>query len=136
MKNSEPDDAEWAKTRSLLRAHLTPPPPLRNPDFINARVSEAIECEARAQVSRPPLFSLRWLTAGGLGALGAAALLMFVVLPHQYTPRNSEEFISQVVDARSDMPELSVSSFKAPEDRGVILWIDGADYIPPEQTVR
>lgn len=136
MKNSEPDDAEWAKTRSLLRAHLTPPPPLRNPDFINAQVSEAIEREARKEAARPPLFSLRWITLSGFGALAAAALLMAVVLPRQFSPRSSQEFISQVVDARSEMPDLSVSSFNAPGDRGVVLWIDGADYIPPEQNVR
>ncbi|CAN5561403.1 hypothetical protein BH09VER1_BH09VER1_38880 [soil metagenome] len=136
MKNSDPDDAEWAKTRELLRKHLVPVPPLRNPDFINSRVMEAIERETREKAARPTLFSLRWLTATGLGALAAAALLMVVVLPRQYTPRNSEEFISQVVDARSGNPDLSVSSFKAPEDRGVVLWLDGVDYIPPEKTVR
>ena len=136
MKNSDPNDAEWAKTRELLREHLAPVPPLRNADFINSRVMEAIEHDAREKAERPPLFSLHWLTASGLGALAAAALLIAVVLPHQYTPRNSEEFISQVVDARAGNPDLSVSSFKAPEERGVVLWIDGADYIPPEKTVR
>lgn len=136
MKNSDPDDAAWARTRDLLREHLAPVSPLRNPDFINSRVMEAIERETREKAARPPLFSLRWLTASGLGALAAAAVLIVVVLPRQYTPRNSEEFISQVVDARADNPDLSVSSFKAPENRGVVLWIDGADYIPPEKTVR
>lgn len=135
MKNSDQDDAEWAKTRDLLREHLTPPP-LRNPDFINSRVMEAIERDAKERASRPPLFSLRWLTYSGLGALGAAALLMFIVLPGQFAARHGSEFVSQVVEVQTGGPQLIASSFEAPGDRGVVLWIDGAEYIPPDEVVQ
>ena len=33
-------------------------------------------------------------------------------------------------------PRLSVSEFRAPDERGVVIWIEGADYIPAENSVR
>lgn len=132
MKNS--DDHEWQKTRSLLREHLTVPP-LQNPDFINSRVLEEIE---RADRLRPaaPTFSLRWLFWSGATALLVAGLLTAVLMPREFGLRNKEEFISQVVSARAETPQLSVTQFQAPGERGVVLWVDGVDYIPAGEAVR
>ena len=131
MMNS--DDPSWEKTRSLLRENLTVPP-LQNPDFINARVMEAIERSEREQVK--PLFRLRWLAFSGAGALAVAVLLSIFVLPSQFATRSESEFISQVIDARAGMPRVSVTQFQAPGERGVVLWLDGADYIPGDTSVR
>ncbi len=132
MKNSE--DPSWEKTRSLLRENLSVPP-LRNPDFINTRVMEAIE-RAEREPARAPLFSLRWLAFSGAGILTVALLLSIFVLPSQFPPRSESEFISQVIDARAGLPRVSVTQFRAPDERGVVLWLDGADYIPADAPVR
>ena len=132
MKNS--DDHDWQKTRALLREHLTVPP-LQNPDFINSRVLEEIERLDR-QPSAAPGFSLRWLFWSGATALIMAGLLTAVLMPREFGLRNKEEFISQVVSARAETPQLSVSQFQAPGERGVVLWVDGVDYIPAEEAVR
>lgn len=132
MTNSE--DPSWDKTRSLLRENLQVPP-LQNPDFINSRVMEAIERSERLP-ARPPLFSLRWLAFSGAGLLAAAILLSVLVLPSQFPARSESEFISQVIDARAGLPRVSVTQFRAPDERGVVLWIDGTDFIPADAPVR
>lgn len=132
MTNSE--DPSWEKTRSLLRENLTVPP-LQNPDFINTRVLEAIERTGR-EPARPPLFSLRWLLLSGTGMIAAAVLLSIFALPSQFPRRSESEFISQVIDARAGLPRVSVSQFRAPDERGVIIWVEGTDYIPAGTSVR
>lgn len=133
MKNFDDNDPEWAKTRSLLRESLQASR-LEHPDFINSRVLEAIERMEKPKTSGVPL--LRRLIFAGAGALAAAVILTLTILPGQMGPRGEGEFISQVIDARANTPQLSVSSFRAPGERAVVLWIEGADYIPADQTVR
>jgi hypothetical protein len=132
MKNS--DDHEWEKTRALLREHLTVPP-LQNPDFINSRVLEEIARSERPRATAP-VFSLRWLFWSGATALLVAGLLTAVLMPREFGLRDQDEFISQVVSARAEIPQLSVSNFQAPGGRGVVLWMEGVEYIPAEETVR
>jgi hypothetical protein len=131
MKNF--DEAHWAKTKSLLREHLTAPQ-LEHPDFVNSRVLE--EIERQKQRHDPPAVPLPWLAWSGVLVLLMAAVLTLFVLPHQAGRRSEAEFISQVVTARAEMPQLSVSEFRAPDMRGVVIWIEGADYIPAENSVR
>jgi hypothetical protein len=131
MKNF--DETEWAKTSSLLREHLTASG-LEHPDFVNSRVLE--EIERPGQRPRAALLSLRWLAWSGVAALLIAGMLTVVVLPQQAGRRSDAEFISQVVTARAEMPQLSVSEFRAPDKRGVVIWIEGVDFIPAEESVR
>ncbi|HEY5704510.1 MAG TPA: hypothetical protein VIS96_02935 [Terrimicrobiaceae bacterium] len=131
MKNF--DETEWARTKSLLREHLTAPP-LAHPDFVNHRVLEEIERSRKKP--RPAIFPLRWLVWSGAAAIACAALLTMTFLPREGGRRSHSEFISQVVSARAEMPQLSVSEFRVPDGRGVVIWIEGADYIPAENSVR
>ena len=132
MKNF--DETEWARTKSLLREHLTAPQ-LEHPDFVNHRVLEEIE-RLQRYVRARRLFPLRWLAWSGAAAIFCAGLLTMVFLPREAGRRSDSEFISQVVSARAEMPQLSVSEFRVPDERGVVIWIEGADYIPAENSVR
>ena len=127
-------DAEsWAATRSLLQENLKAPR-LDHPEFLTNRILNAIEHESRpARPTRPISFRLLWC---GLAALTVAGLLTLVGLPASYTPPNEEAFISQVISARAGNPKSSVSTFKAPDSEGVIIWIDSSGYIPANETVR
>ena len=82
------------------------------------------------------MFPLRGLAWSGVFALFIAGILATVVLPGQWDRRNNTEFLSQVVTARAEMPRLSVSEFRAPDNRGIVLWIEGVDYIPAEDPVK
>jgi hypothetical protein len=131
MKNF--DEEEWARTKSLLREHLTAPR-LEHPDFINSRVLE--EIERLGKPTPPALFPLRWLAWSGAVAIFCAGILTMLFLPRETGRRSDSEFISQVVSARAELPQLSVSEFRIPNERGVVIWIEGADYIPAERSVR
>lgn len=131
MKNF--DEADWARTKSLLKEHLTAPR-LEHPDFVNSCVLE--EIERQRETPRSSLFPLRWLAWSGVAAIVCAGLLTAIFLPHQMGRRSDSEFISQVVSARAAMPQLSVSEFGVPDERSVVIWIEGADYIPAESSVR
>lgn len=134
MKNFDEQDPSWDRTRSLLREHLQAPK-LEHPDFVNSRVMEAIE-RLEKPVSKTSSALLRRLFWAGSGALAAAVLLTFIVLPGQMGPREPEEFISQVIDARTFAPQLSVSSFQAPGERAAVIWLEGTEYIPASEAVR
>jgi hypothetical protein len=131
MKNF--DEEEWARTKGLLREHLTASR-LEHPGFVNRRVLEEIGRMAKPR--RPALFPLGWLAWSGAAAIFCAGLLTMLFLPRETGQRSDSEFISQVVSARAEMPQLSVSEFRIPNERGVVIWIEGAEYIPAESSVR
>lgn len=134
MTPSDHEDPRWAKTRELLREHLTSAP-LPHPDFVNSQVMEAIRQEAKPAV-RKPLISLVRLAWAGAGLLAIAALVTGIWLPREFGFRSEDEFMSQVIAARAETPALSVTAFRPPGDRGVVLWIEGSDYIPASQSVQ
>jgi hypothetical protein len=127
------DDEEWARTKALLRKHLKAPR-LEHPDFVNSRVLEEIERVTTRKL--PALLPLRWLAWSGAAAIFCAGLLTMLFLSRETGRRSDSEFISQVVSARAEMPQLSVSEFRVPNERAVVIWIEGADYIPAESSVR
>ena len=127
------DDEEWARTKALLRKSLTAPR-LEHPDFVNSRVLEEIERVTTRKL--PALLPLRWLAWSGAAAIFCAGLLTMLFLSRETGRRSDSEFISQVVSARAERPQLSVSEFLVPNERAVVIWIEGADYIPAESSVR
>jgi len=135
MKNS--DDLQWNPTRQLLREHLVVSPP-EHPDFINSQVLAAIRREAAlaSVVPAKPTWSLGRLLWPGFATLAAAVLLSVFLLPRDFAGRGSGAFISQVLTAQAMDPKTSVTSFQVPDEGGVVLWIDGVDYIPATHRVQ
>ena len=82
------------------------------------------------------MLSLRWLAWSGMCSLLVATGLTILVLPPQDGGRRDADFSSRVISVRAELPSLSVSKFQAPDERGVVIWIEGTDYIPAEATVR
>lgn len=135
MKNS--DDPQWNPTRELLREHLVVPPP-DHPDFINSQVLAAIRREEAQSDHAPasPAWSLGRLLWPGFAALTAAILLAVFLLPRDFAGRGSDGFISKVIEAQAMDPKTSVTSFQVPDEGGVVLWIEGVDYIPATHLVQ
>lgn len=125
------DAARWDAIRAALREPGNVPP-LQNPDFVNARVWEQIGREEKSVRPNP----LRPILAWGLASIVAAALVTFVFLPNEIRPRSEQEFISQVIDSRAGDSRMSVTSFPAPDRKGVVIWIEGTTYIPPNEQLR
>ena len=133
LSASERAEADkWAMIRGALREETVPA--LKHPDFLNSRVLEEIRREIKPE--RRPLPSLRPLFGWGLAAAVAAVVLGTVFLRQEMGISSEDRFFSQVLSTRVADPSLSVTSFKAPDKRGVVIWIDGTDYIPPTQTVQ
>jgi hypothetical protein len=124
----------WLQVQATLRKELTPTR-LPHPDFINARVLEAIERERKASAQAGG-FSIRRLAFGGVFSVATAALLAVILLPGAYQRPDEAEFISQVISARAGNPKATVSSFEVPDERGVVLWMDETPFIPSEEQVR
>lgn len=121
----------WEKIRVLLREHLKPCR-LEHPDLINARVAEVLAKPSAKRIQLAPLHPWAW--AGG-GALAVAALLAAVLLP-SFPPPAEERPLSRVLSARAADARMYVTAFRAPAGRGVVVWIEGAGYIGPEEKVR
>lgn len=125
---------EWLRLKDRLLAE-DKSPSLPHPDFLNARVMEAIERD-RPRREAGAGFSIPRLAWSGFWLLAAAAVVSAVLLPASFRRPDESEFISQVVSARAGNPRVSVSSFHAPGENGVVLWLEGTKFIPPEETVR
>ena len=115
----------------MRREHLSSPR-LTDADFPTNHVVEGTAPQ-RSRAT-PQMFPLKWLAWLGVCSLVVATGLTTLVLPQQTgIPSN---FDSRVISARAELPKLSVSKFQAPDRRGVVIWIEGADYIPAEAAVR
>jgi hypothetical protein len=84
----------------------------------------------------PKMLPLRWLAWSGVCSLLVATGLTILLLPQQAGGRRDADFNSQVISVHAEVPSLSVSKFQAPDERGVVIWIEGADYIPAEAMMR
>ena len=127
------DETEWARTKSELREHLSSPR-LHDADFVRGRIVG--ESEPQPQRATPEMLPLKWLAWSGVFSLLLATGLTALVLPQQAGGRVHADFRSQAISARAELPNLSVSKFQAPDKLGVVIWIEGADYIPAEAAVR
>jgi anti-sigma factor RsiW len=127
------DETEWARTKSELREHLSAPS-LHDVDSGNHRVAK--EIEQQPPRATPKMVSLGWLAWSGAFSLLLATGLTALVLPRQAGGRGDLDFSSQVISVRAELPKLSVSEFQAPDKRSVVIWIEGADYLPAGAAVR
>jgi hypothetical protein len=126
------DETEWARKKSVLRDHLSSSR-LHDAGLVNP-VAEKIEQQPPRATSE--MLPLQWLAWSGAFSLLLATGLTALVLPRQADWQSDANFSSQVISARAELPKLSVSDFQAPDQRGVVIWIEGADYIPAEAAVR
>lgn len=127
------EGAEW---RALREKVIRPSIGITCPDgdFLNARVMEKIRTLENSPARRPP--SIAGLVWAGATCLCAAVLLSVCLLPAAFRVRSESEFVSQVVSARAENPAVSAFAFQAPHDRGAVIWIEGADFIPAGEKVR
>lgn len=132
MKNSDLDDRNWERTRALLKEHL-PPQHLKHPDFVNARVMEELRREERT-VGR--VMSLPRLVWAGVGLLLIAAGISLTALPGGLGGGDDEAFVSRVIETRTGVPHMTVTAFQVPDGRGVVLWLEGMEFISGNERVQ
>jgi hypothetical protein len=124
---------------NLLRANVSAPP-LRNPDFFNLQLLQQIqssEPSAPVPVPRPSFWSLPRMAFSGVFLLLLATLLYFAAVPNtRRDVRNNEKYVSNILNARSDDPNITATSFHSKQDNVNVLWLDGLSYMPPDHKLK
>jgi len=126
---------------ALLRANITSPP-LRNADFFNIELLRQIESSqpsAPVPAARPsPSFwSLPRMAFAGVFLLLLSTLLYFAAVPNTNREvRQNQQYVSNILNARSDDPNITATSFHSKEDDVNVVWLDGLSYIPPDHKLK
>lgn len=129
------DRAQAMELGKLLRGQFASAPALKNPDFFNAQILRLIESEQPNKTESPAhgrlSWSLRRLIWGGLGSLGAAALLFVtLVLPSLQRPGPPPEYYAQILNAKTGDPSITAVAIHSKKEKVTVLWLDGLDYVP------
>lgn len=117
----------WDHLRPKLQASLTPPP-FEDVEFLRERVLSSLP----RREPRPP--SWQALMFGGLGAVSVAVILTMFLLSTELS--TTEATNSTVLKVHTSDPQISVAAFAAPKSRGVVIWLENAGYIPPDETIQ
>jgi anti-sigma factor RsiW len=127
---------------ALLRANLSAPP-LRNADFFNVQLLRQIESEEAAHPGKAALaprtsfWTLPRMAFSGVFLLLLSTLLYFAAVPNtRREVKQNEQYVSNILNARSDDPNITATSFHSKEDDVNVLWLDGLSYIPPDHKLK
>ena len=122
---------------NLLRSHIAAPP-LRNPDFFNHQLLQQI-CSSEAPIPsrRRSFWSLPRMAFSGACLLILATVLYFAAVPKtRREVRHNAQYVSNILNARSDDPAITATSFHSKTDNVNVLWLDGLDYMPPDHKLK
>jgi anti-sigma factor RsiW len=128
---------------ALLRANIAAPP-LRNADFFNHEILRQIESSqpaapapAPARVARPAFRTLPRMALSGVFLLLLSTLLYFAAVPNtRREVRRNEQYVSNILNAHSDDPNITATSFHSKENDVNVVWLDGLNYIPPDHKLK
>jgi anti-sigma factor RsiW len=124
----------------LLRAHLAAPP-LRNADFFNQQILQQIESSVRpaapAPAPRRSFWTLPRMAFSGAFLLLLASLLYFAAVPNtRREVRRDQQYVTNVLNAQSDDPNITATSFHSDQDNVNVVWLDGLSYMPPDHKLK
>jgi hypothetical protein len=129
------EDPDALALGDLLRAHLTPAP-LRNADFFNHEILRQIQPPPAAP-RRAAFWSLPRMAFSGAFLLVIATVLYFAAVPNtRREVRHNERYVQNVLNARSDDPSVSATSFHSKENNVNVLWLDGLQYMPQDHKLK
>jgi len=127
----------------LLRTYVTAPP-LRNADFFNHQILQQIAPAAERTLPaiapaerRRRFWSLPRMAFSGAFLLLLAAVLYFTAVPNtRREVRHNERYVENILNARSDDPAITATSFHSKENNVNVLWLDGLNYMPPDHKLK
>jgi hypothetical protein len=123
----------------FLRSHLAPAP-LTNPDFFNHQILRQIQAAAPAAAParrRLSFWSLPWMAFSGAFLLLLSTILYITAVPNtRREVRHNEQYVQNVLNAHSDEPGITATSFHSKEENVNVLWLDGLDYLPKDHKLK
>ena len=122
---------------NLLRSNLSAPP-LRNPDFFNLQILQQIESsQPTAPAPRRSFWSLPRMALSGVTFLALATVLYFAAVPNtRREVRQNQQYVTNVLNAHSDDPNITATAFHSKQDNVNVLWLDGLNYMPPDYKLK
>jgi len=124
---------------NLLRSNL-PPAPLPNPDFFNHQVLlriHATEAPAPSPARRPIFWTLPRMVFSGIFLLLLSTVFYFLAVPAtRREVRQNQQYVTNILNARSDDPGITATSFHSKAENVDVLWLDGPAYIPPGHKLK
>ena len=126
----------------LLRQHAAPAP-LRNADFFNHQLLQQIEGpaprekDARPAVKRALFWTLPRMAFSGAFMLLLAMVLYFTAVPNtRRDVQKRERYVENVLNAHSDDPSITATSFHSKAANVNVVWLDGLSYMPREHKLK
>jgi hypothetical protein len=124
---------------NLLRANVAPPS-LPNPDFFNHQLLTQIHASqppAPLPATRSWFFRLPVMACSGAFLLLVSTLLYFLAVPNtRREVRNNQQYVNNILNAHSDDPSITATSFHSKEQNVNVLWLDGLEYMPPDHKLK
>jgi len=126
-----------ARLGDLLRANLSAPP-LRNEDFFNHEILRQIAPPApRLGLWGGSFWSMPRMAFSGAFLMLLAVGLYFAAVPNtRREVRQNEQYVQNVLNARSDDPAITATSFYSKQDDVNVLWLDGLSYLPRDHKLK
>ncbi len=124
---------------SLLRANISALP-LRNADFFNLEILRQIESSQPSvpiPARRPSFWSLPRMAFSGAFLLVLSTLFYFAAVPNtRREVRQNAQYVSNILNAHSDDPNITATSFHSKDDDVNVVWLDGVGEIPPDHKLK
>ncbi len=121
---------------NLLRTHLVAPP-LRNADFFNHQILRQIAPSSSSlspPARRPSFWSLPRMAFSGAFLLLLSTALYFAAVPNTRREMlDHKQYVENILNARSDDPGITATSFHSAKDNVNVVWLDGLTYMPGDQ---
>ncbi len=73
----------------------------------------------------------------GISLLLLATGLYFAAVPKtRRDVRHNQQYVENILDARSDDPAITATSFHSKENNVNVVWLDGLSYLPRDHKLK
>jgi anti-sigma factor RsiW len=153
LKAAEADRESLTRLSHFLRTEADSPK-LPSADFFNYQLQQRMETE-RVAVEKPQKprawswSSPRWAWAAATCMVAAGAIYQMTQMTPSATPAGATAstlgrgtaaddaaYFAEIVDVRTEDPNIYASTVYTPSDNVTVLWLEGLDYLPASYALQ
>jgi hypothetical protein len=91
----------------------------------------------RGPARRRSFWSLPGMAFSGASLLVLSTILYFAAVPNtRREVRHHQDYVKNILNARSDDPAITATSFHSKENNVNVLWLDGLGYMPRDHKLK